>query len=99
MFSERLKILRYEKGLTQEEIANEINTSRQTYANWEVGRAEPSIDMLLNLANYFEVSIDYICCNTDVKDKIYEDPELCKYINKCISIYDEFFKDKKKDQE
>lgn len=94
MFSERLRLLRSEKNLTQEEIARIFNISRQAYANWEAKRSEPDIEMLLKLSNYFGVSIDYLCGKTDIKDEIYKDPELCKYINRCLVIYDEFFKKK-----
>ena len=48
--------------------------------------------MLIAISNFYEVSIDYLCGVTDIRDRIYEDPELCKYLNKCIAIYDEFFK-------
>lgn len=92
MLNERLKELRDELGLTQEEVGNKLNISRQAYANWETNRGEPNIEMLLKLANLFGVSIDYLCGNTDIRDSIYKDPKLCKYLNKCILIYKEFFK-------
>lgn len=92
MLSDRLKILRNELELTQEEVAKELNVSRQTYANWEINRSEPSIEMLLSLSTFYKVSIDFLCENTDLRNNIYKDPNLCKYLNKCISIYDEFFK-------
>lgn len=91
---ERLKLLRTEKKLTQEEIANIFNVSRNVVANWENPnrQGEPDVDMLITLSNFYEVSIDYLCGVTDIRDRIYEDPELCKYLNKCIAVYDEFFK-------
>lgn len=95
MFSERLRLLRSETNLTQEEIALKFNVSRQVYANWESKRSEPDITMIVTIANYFGVSIDYLCGVTDIRDRIYEDKEICKYINKCLSIYDEFFADKR----
>ena len=61
MFSERLRLLRSETNLTQEEIALKFNVSRQVYANWEAKRSEPDITMIVTIANYFGVSIDYLC--------------------------------------
>ncbi|MGL5149652.1 MAG: helix-turn-helix domain-containing protein [Clostridium sp.] len=95
-FTTRLKSLRELKKLTQEEIADKLNVSRTTYANWETGRAEPGLEMIISLANVFGVSIDYLCGVTNVRDRIYDDPKLCEYINKCVGIYDEFFKDQDK---
>lgn len=87
----RLRELREENNLTQEKIADILNVSRTAYANWEIGRSEPSVDMLINIANFYNVSIDYLCELTSIRDAIYKDPQLCNYLNKCINIYDEFF--------
>lgn len=86
MFSKRLKELRKENNLTQEEISKKLNISRQAYANWESGRSEPSIGYLLALSNFFNVSIDYLCCNTTLRNSI-KDELICKYINKCMEAY------------
>lgn len=92
--NERLKELRKERNLTQDELAKIFNVSRQIILNWEntTRSGEPDIDMLIKLSAFYGVSIDYICGTTDIRDRIYEDHELCKYLNKCITIYDEFFK-------
>ena len=55
-----LKPLREEKNATQDSIAKLLNVQRYTYAKWEQGRAEPSINDLIKLAEIFEVSIDYL---------------------------------------
>lgn len=93
MLNERLKELREEVELNQEDFAKELNVGRSTYASWETGRAEPGIDILINIANFYNVSLDFLCGNTDIKYKFYEDPRLCKYINRCILIYKDFLKD------
>ena len=67
MLGDRLRELREESELNQEDIANKINVSRSTYANYETGRAEPSISLLISLANLYEVSIDYLCGNTGIR--------------------------------
>ncbi|MNL99732.1 HTH-type transcriptional regulator ImmR [compost metagenome] len=59
-FSDRLKTLRKQAGLTQKEMANKLNIQRVTYSHYETGRSQPSIDTLVILALIFECSIDYL---------------------------------------
>lgn len=61
----RLRELRKEKDKTQVELASILGVSRQVYANYENGINEPSIDILIALANYFECSIDYLVSRED----------------------------------
>ena len=53
-----LKNLRKELGFSQKQIADKLNISQQTYSDYENDKTEPTIDMLIQLANLFEVSID-----------------------------------------
>lgn len=62
--AERLKKLREEKKLTQSELCRAIEVNRITYANYETERAEPSIYVLVRLACFYDVSLDYLCCRT-----------------------------------
>ena len=55
-----LKKLRLAKNLTQQQVASEINLSQQAYANYESGNRQPSYEMLIKIAEYFNVSIDYL---------------------------------------
>lgn len=64
-FSERLKELRTSKGLTMEQLAKEIDSTRGTISNFENKNKKPSLDMLIKLADYFDVSIDYLVGRTD----------------------------------
>lgn len=52
-----LKELRKEKGLTQEQLAEQFNLSRRTVSRWETGNNMPDLDMLLALADFYEVDI------------------------------------------
>ncbi|MBO4939874.1 MAG: helix-turn-helix transcriptional regulator [Clostridia bacterium] len=61
----RLLELRTEKGLSQREMARELQVSQGTYNNWENGRTQPSIEQLILLSNFFSVSVDYLVGNTD----------------------------------
>lgn len=68
MFPERLKSLRLEAKLTQKKIADFFNTSPQSYAQWEKGLRKPTQESLEKLANYFNVSTDYLLGNTNIKN-------------------------------
>lgn len=57
-FSDNLKQLRKERNLTQNDIAKILNISRQAYSKYEKGLSEPSLNSLVKLANYFDISTD-----------------------------------------
>ena len=59
----RLKELRLRKGVTQQEVANAIGCSANTYSKYERGEHEPDIFTLKQLSKFFGVSIDHILCN------------------------------------
>lgn len=61
----RLLELRTERGLSQRAMAKEMHVSQGTYNNWENSNTQPSIEQLIALANFFEVSVDYLIGNTD----------------------------------
>lgn len=56
----RLKELRKEKDITQEELAKQIQVSPSTIGMYETGRREPDFETLQKFADYFRVSTDYI---------------------------------------
>lgn len=56
-FGENLKFIRKDKGMTQKEVADKLFIAVSTYANWEQGRRDPSIEDIINLTGVFE--IDY----------------------------------------
>lgn len=57
---ERIKELRLARGLSQVDLADSLGVTKQSVSNWENSNIQPSIDMLIRLANYFSVSTDYI---------------------------------------
>ena len=59
-FSERIKELRIERGLSRTELAKQLNTLMRTVAYWETGERECSFDTLIAIAEFFEVSVDYL---------------------------------------
>lgn len=64
-FSERIKELREEKGLSQRQLAVEINVSQANISRWENGTQDPSTEWLVNLADYFNVSVDFLLGRED----------------------------------
>jgi len=74
IFSEKLHILRKSKGLTQEELAEKLNVSRQAVAKWESGQVYPDISNLIQISLLLNVTIDYLvkdqeCAKIPVSDE------------------------------
>ncbi len=57
----RLFELRNSQKLNQEELANKLGIKKTTYWSYETGRTEPDIETLKKIADYFDVSLDYLC--------------------------------------
>ena len=62
-FSERLKKLRKDIGLTQVDVASKLGISQQAYASWERGAKKPTQDNLVNISQILNVSVDYLVGN------------------------------------
>ena len=75
---EKLYALRKKSGLSQEQLAEALNVSRQAISKWEGGSAMPESDKLLALSNYFGVSLDYL-----LKDGT---PDAALIVNGVLSI-------------
>lgn len=61
----RLKELRKKKGISQLRLATELNTTQNTISRYETGEREPGIDELIKIAEYFNVSVDYLIGRTE----------------------------------
>lgn len=61
----RIKELRKAHGILQGDLADKINVSQATISGWENGKIEPSMDALRQIANLFDVSIDYLLGSPD----------------------------------
>ena len=57
---EKLKELRNENGWTQQQVADRIGVSRVNYTRYETGASQPDFEILVKLADLFDVSLDYI---------------------------------------
>ena len=65
--NEKLIELREDMGLTQEELGDKINVARSTISGYENGTSQPSYSVLLQLADVFGVSLDYLFGRTTIK--------------------------------
>ena len=64
-FGEKLQTLRKQNGLSQEQLASQLNISRQAISKWELDSSLPDTENIIQLSNLFNVSIDYL-----LKDEI-----------------------------
>ena len=69
-FSERLRQLRKEKNMSQAYLASELKAGLSTVASWEVDKRYPSRENMQQLADIFNVDIDYLFGRSDVRQKI-----------------------------
>lgn len=60
LFSKRLKKLRLEANLTQEQLGNVLNVTKACISSYESGNRMPSIETLIDIANMFKVDLDYL---------------------------------------
>ena len=67
MLNQRIKELRIAHSMNQVELARELSVSKQTVSNWENDNIQPSIEMLLKIADFFNVSTDYLLGNEPLK--------------------------------
>ncbi len=56
--AEQLKLARNQKGFTQREVSDVLHVTRATISSWEVGRTYPSLDLLVDLSNLYDLSLD-----------------------------------------
>jgi len=88
-FNEKLQILRKEKGLTQEQLAESLYVSRAAVSKWESGRGYPSIDSLKAIADFFSVTIDELLSGGEALSIAQEDAaqkrmHLCDLLFGCL---------------
>ena len=59
-FRYRLKEMRLEKNISQKKLAEILGTNNSSVCDWECGRTEPNIDMIIKICKYFNINSDYI---------------------------------------
>jgi len=73
-FGEKLQKIRKEKNMSQEQLAEQLNVSRQAISKWESG-AIPDINNVINISEFFNCSLDYLLLNKEVEEKNIEKEE------------------------
>ncbi|MCI9352362.1 MAG: helix-turn-helix transcriptional regulator [Lawsonibacter sp.] len=67
LLTQRLQELRKESGMTQQQVADAIQTTLRQYQRFEKGEQKPGYDNLIKLADCFQVSLDYLAGRSDCK--------------------------------
>lgn len=89
-FAERLQELREDKGISRKDLAASLNITVSALGMYEQGRREPNMEMLIRLADYFNVSLDFLVgrsFNEDETRKIIEALHLKNEIDKLPQGY------------
>ena len=71
-----IKDIRLRKGLTQADVAAALGVSSVVYSRYETGKRQPSIDMLIQMADIFGVTVDFLLGRQDIEDSTLSDYEL-----------------------
>lgn len=83
-FQDKLQLLRKQKGMSQEKLAEKIGISRQAVAKWEAGQSYPDVDKLIILSDLFRISIDKLVKDYDDENCSYECKKQQYYINEKV---------------
>lgn len=65
VFKDHLRSIRNSKKVTQKDIAKAVGVTERNYQDWEYGNTKPGFDALIALADYFDVSLDYLVGRSD----------------------------------
>lgn len=68
-YYERIREIREDNSLTQQQIAEILHVGQRTYSDYETGKTRIPVDSLLRLAKYYDLSMDYISGASDTKNK------------------------------
>lgn len=93
LLGKRIAQLRKKQGLSQYALAEKLGFSRGQLANYEQGQREPDFKTLQKIADYFDVSTDYLLGKTDIPNHSYNPIEEIEKITKDLGIKDLFFYD------
>ena len=81
-YGDRLKRLRENKKLSQQQLADKLNINRSTYARYELNKTQPDYETLQKLAEFYNVSIDYILTGVDTKLTEKDERDIAKRMEK-----------------
>lgn len=72
---ERIRNLREDHDLSQQEIAQRFNISQRAYSHYEIGSREIPLNLLMELADFYGTSTDYLLSRTNIKDPYPKNPK------------------------
>ncbi|MDQ0222623.1 helix-turn-helix domain-containing protein [Streptococcus moroccensis] len=88
--AEKIFTLRKEAGLSQEQLAERLNLSRQSISKWESGQSQPEINHIVKLSQIFNVTTDFLLkeegANTNPDDKVFQTPDTKKRVHLVILL-------------
>lgn len=87
--NENIAFFRKKRGITQEELANALGVTNQAVSKWESGKCAPDIQLLPDIAEYFNISIDELfglSVNSDIPTKIQSPKETSSKLDAAIDI-------------
>lgn len=93
----RIQLLRKQKGLSQEELADKLNVSSNTVAKIECGLRRPSVDFVVDLVNFFDTTVDYIILGEEIKKERNYDfliREIDDQVEQLLELKENFLKEK-----
>ena len=68
-FAQRMKQLRKEKNLKQQQLADQFSVKLRTYQGYEYGESYPEVAKLVAIADFFDVSLDYLVGRSEVRER------------------------------
>ena len=68
-YNERIRELREDNDYNQSQIAEILNVGQKTYSDYELGKTRIPIDSIIKLAKHYNVSVDYICGVSNIKNE------------------------------
>ncbi len=95
----RIQLLRKQKGLSQEELADKLNVSSNTVAKIECGLRRPSVDFVVDLVNFFDTTVDYIILGEEIKKERNYDfliREIDDKVEQLLALKENLLKEKNK---
>lgn len=88
--SNKIQALRKQHNLTQEQLADQLNVSRQALSKWELGVSTPEADKIVQLSDYFKVSTDYLLKDSietiEPTKKVHSSPRLTIILSTAINL-------------
>lgn len=100
MLKSVLKILRKANGLTQKELAEELQVPQSSVSVWESGKSEPNIEGLKKLSDYYKVTIDYLLELTPNKKEIIQIKNLSDLsdgVKELLTLYQKLSEEKREE--